>query len=290
MEQLLRETNKLGECILWCERSQALFWTDIPGCRLCRLSYPGLELSQWAMPERLCCFALTDDVDCLLLGLARQLAFFSLSTGQITPLMPVEAGLPGTRINDGRCDRQGRFVFGTINEDPARAAIGHFYRLNHDLSLQQLPLAPVAIANSICFSPDGKTMYYCDSPARAILCCTYDGPEFRSRLFADLQGQPGVPDGSIIDAEGYLWNAQWSGSCVTRYADSGKTDRQIFLPVSQVTCLAFGGETFSTLFVTTATEELSPAQRRQQPLAGSVFRHEVSGLRGLPEQRFSLHR
>lgn len=295
MKLVLDANNQLGECILWCERSQALFWTDIPGCSLYRLSYPQLDLSHWDMPERLACFALTGDSDSLLLGLATQLAFFSLSTQSLTHIAPVETDLPTTRINDGRCDRQGRFVFGTLNEDPERAAIGHFYRLNRDLSLEQLPIAPVAIANSICFSPDGKLMYYCDSLAKAIYCCDYDDhasssastSRFQPRLFADLQEEPGVPDGSIIDAEGYLWNAQWGGGSVTRYTPSGLVDQRICLPVTQTTCLAFGGAAFSTLFVTSATDELTPIQVQQQALAGSIFQQEFSTIRGLPESRFS---
>jgi len=288
MNLLLDAKNKLGECILWCERSKALFWTDISDCRLYRLRYPQLELSQWDMPERLSCFALTEDDDFLLLGLATRLAFFSISTRKITPIMPVEAGLPTTRINDGRCDRQGRFVFGTVNEDPERAGIAHFYRLNRDLSLEQLPLAPVAIANSICFSLDGKLMYYCDSLAKAIYCWPYDDHDAQPYLFANLQEQSGVPDGSVIDAEGYLWNAQWAGGCVTRYAPSGVIERQIFLPVTQTTCLTFGGFAFSTMFVTSATDELTPIQWHQQPLAGGIFQNEFLAIHGLPEQRFKL--
>lgn len=202
--------------------------------------------------------------------------------------MPVEAGLPTTRINDGRCDRLGRFVFGTVNEDPERAAIAHFYRLNRDLSLEQLPLPPVAIANSICFSLDGKLMYYCDSLAKAIYCWPYDDLDVQPYLFADLRDQVGVPDGSIVDADGYLWNAQWGSGSVTRYAPSGLIERQIFLPVTQTTCLTFGGNAFSTMFVTSATDELTPMQIDQQLLAGSIFQQEFSTIRGLPEQRFKL--
>lgn len=281
--------NKLGECVLWCEQKQALYWTDIVGRKLSRLTVPQQVLTEWPMPEPLACLALTDAEDVLLLGLASRLAFFSLSTQTITTICSVEADLPTTRINDGRCDRQGRFVFGTLNQHPDRSRLASFYRLGADLVLERLPLAPVAIANSICFSPNGARMYYCDSLARAIYCCDYDqtaGAAFVPQLFADLRDQPGVPDGSVVDATGHLWNAEWGGAAVRRYSPDGQCVQQLRLPVTQPTCPAFGGADFDTLFVTSATDELTSAQLLAQSGAGGLFRHQFADLRGLPEQRF----
>ncbi len=289
MQLFLDSHNQLGECVLWCEKTQALFWTDIVAGKLCRLTVPGKVKTEWAMPEPLASFALTDQDDILLLGLASRLAFFSLSTHTITTICSVEADLPTTRINDGRCDRAGRFVFGTLNQEPGRARLASFYRLNHDLVLERLPLAPVAIANSICFSPDGARMYYCDSLAKAIYCCDYDNDSaaaFVPQLFTDLRDQAGVPDGSVVDAAGYLWNAVWGGAAVKRYSPDGLCVLQLDLPVSQPTCPAFGGADFNTLFVSSATDELTPEALSAQPLAGALFAHQFAGLRGLPEQRF----
>ncbi|MGS0740734.1 SMP-30/gluconolactonase/LRE family protein [Glaciimonas sp. GG7] len=295
---LIDGQHLLGEGVLWCERTGRLLWTDILASRLwCHTPAKGDVASftqSWAMPEMLATFALTNDDDRLLLGLASQLAWFNFSSGKITTIVTVEAELAVTRINDGRCDRQGRFVFGTKTDAPDHAATCSFYRLNIDLTLERLPLAAVAISNSICFSPDGATMYYCDTISNTIRCCDYaslDGAASlvafsNDRLFADMHDQPGSPDGSTIDSEGCLWNAQWGGYRVVRFTPDGSVDRIIAIPVSQPTCVAFGGAGLSTLFVTTAREDLSIDAILAEPHSGGVFSVASGDIRGLPEGRF----
>ena len=200
--------NQLGEGVLWCPRAQALYWTDILASTLWRHTPHDGTTRQWPMPERLASFALCEADGWLLLGLASQLAFFHLDSGALQPIADVEPDLP-TRVNDGVCDRQGRFIFGTLHETEAgvpKQPIGGFYRLNADLSLQRLPLPSVAISNSLAFSPDGGTMYFCDSPTRRIQCCDYavDGSVGAPRVFVDVAGIPGEPDGSTVDAGGGL--------------------------------------------------------------------------------------
>jgi L-arabinonolactonase len=284
LELMVDARNQLGECVLWCERTERVLWTDILGSTLWAHHPASGATASWPMPERLASFALTGSDDRLLLGLASQLAFFDFSTGAVTPICEVEAGLT-TRLNDGRCDRQGRFVFGTFNEVEPRAPIGSFYRLGSDLKLERLPLAPVAIANSICFSPDGGTMYYCNSPDKAIRCCDYDGATGAisgDRVFAEVAGE-GEPDGSCIDADGYLWNAQWGGSKLVRYAPDGSIERSVATPAQQPSCVAFGGAGLGTLFATSARVGLdSPALQDGGMLAKSC----ADGIKGLPESRF----
>jgi len=282
--------HELGEGVLWCERSQTVFWTDIHASRLWNHDPASGATRSWSMPERLCCFAFTADARRLLIGLASRLAFFDLDTGSISPICRIEDDLPTTRLNDGRCDRQGRFVFGTLNEDAGRDPIASFYRLNADLSLERLALPGIAISNSICFSLDGKLMYHCDSMAGKIMVCDYDtdsGAVSHQRVFADLAQQPGGPDGSTVDAEGYLWNAQWGGARVVRFAPDGSIDRIVEVPTAQPSCVAFGGATFDTLFVTTAHEGMSAEQRAQDKLAGGLFSVPHLDVRGLPEVRFA---
>ncbi|MGB7195705.1 MAG: SMP-30/gluconolactonase/LRE family protein [Collimonas pratensis] len=281
--------HQLGEGVLWCQRTQRLLWTDILGARLWSLA-PATGVSQsWPMPERLATFALTADDDRLLLGLASQLAWFRFSEQSVTPICAVEAELPHTRVNDGRCDRFGRFVFGTKNDAADMAACAGFYRLNADLTLERLALPPVAISNSICFSPDGHTMYYCDSLSKKIHCCDYDtaaGTISGQRLFADLSAQPGEPDGSAVDSQGYLWNAQWGGHRVLRLAPDGSIERLLKVPVAQPSCVAFGGADLNDLYISSARESLSPEALLAEPAAGGLFHHHVADVRGLPEARF----
>lgn len=281
METIVNLNNQLGECVLWCERSGRALWTDILGATLYAHHPASGHTAAWPMPERLASFALTDDDDRLLLGLASQLAFFSFSTGDVNPIVQVEPDLP-TRLNDGRCDRAGNFVFGTLHELEPKAAVASFYRLNaEDLSLERLALRKVAIANSICFSPDGKVMYYCDSLDRAIRRCDYPSLD-NDRVFAATEGE-GEPDGSCVDAEGHLWNAQWGGARVVRYAPDGSIDRVVATPARQPTCVALGGEGLDVLLCSSATVGLAEPGARD----GTLLASQLADVKGLRESRFA---
>ncbi|WP_343204496.1 SMP-30/gluconolactonase/LRE family protein [Rhodanobacter sp. PCA2] len=287
-QAVLAAANTLGEGVVWCERTQALYWTDIQASTLWRHAPASGETKQWQLPERLASFALCETDGWLLLALASRLAFFRLADGALHTVCEVEPELP-TRCNDGGCDRQGRFVFGTLHE-PAdggpKQPIGGFWRLDAELSLERLPLEGVAISNSIAFSPDGGTMYYCDSLTRTIRCCAYGDTLGPSRLFADLRDCTGEPDGSCVDAEGGLWNAQWGLGRVLRYRPDGSVDRVLPVPASQPTRPAFGGAALDTLYVTSARDGLDADALAREPLAGALFAARVDA-RGLPEPRFA---
>ena len=286
LEMLIDAENQLGEGVLWCEHTQRVLWTDILGATLYAHHPASGKTAKWSMPEPLASFALTSSDDRLLLGLASQLAFFDFSSGAITPVCKVEEGLT-TRLNDGRCDRQGRFVFGTFNQAEPRERIGGFYRLNRELTLEKLPLPSCAIANSICFSPDGATMFYCNSPDRAIHCCDYDnetGAISGQRVFIELDGEAGEPDGSCVDADGYLWSAQWGASRVVRYAPDGKVERIIDTPALQPSCVALGGPGLGTLYVTSARVGMAEPAVHD----GALFHMALGDVCGIAEPRFAL--
>lgn len=279
--------NRLGEGVLWCDREQALYWTDIHAARLWRYAPASGKVDQWPLPERLASFALCEAEGWLLLALASRLAFFHPQRYELRELHRIGI-VPETRANDGACDRQGRFVFGTLHE-PARGpryAVGGFHRLHADLSLEALPLPRVAIANSVAFSPDGATMYFCDSLRKVIQHCDYGdalGPAFP---FADLTTQDGEPDGSVVDADGGLWNAQWGAARVVRYLPDGREDRRVSIPATQPTRPVFGGADLRTLYVTSAHDGLDADARERDRHAGDVFAF-TPGIAGLPEPRFA---
>ena len=288
VEILVDARARLGECALWCERSAALYWTDIEASTLSRWQSADASTRQWTLPERVGSFALCNTPSQLLLGLASGIALFNLDSGAMTPIIAVEPEHPTTRINDGRCDAQGRFVFGMFNQARHGAAIGHFYRVTSDLAVERLPLPRVAVANSIAFSPDGSRMYFTDTPTREIYCADYhaDGRIGPPTLFTRLAATEGMPDGSTVDAEGNLWNAQWDGGCVVRYDSAGVPTARVALPASRPTCPAFGGENFDRLFVTSARASLDETALRDQPAAGGVFAFSP-GCSGRPEHRFA---
>ena len=277
----------LGEGATWCATTGRFYWTDIEGARLWRYDPRDGRSMSWAMPERLATFALCADPHYLLLGLASRLAFFDLATGETLHIVDVEPGL-NTRVNDGRCDRQGRFVFGTKDEGSPLRAIGGFYRLDRDLTLERLPLPAPAISNSIAFSPDGATMYYCDSPTREIRACDYlaDGGIANDRVFARLTDATGEPDGSTVDRDGGLWNAQWGGARVVRYGADGVETERVDVPTVQPSCVALGGAQLGTLYITSARVGLDAAALAGDSRAGGVF-IATPARRGLPEPVFA---
>jgi L-arabinonolactonase len=277
---------RLGECPLWCDRTNSLWWTDIESRSISRRGADG-EVKHWSLPEKVGSFALCADDARLLLGLASGIALFDPSNGRMSELVPLNAGDPEIRINDGRCDRQGRFVFGLFNK--AAAPVGHFYRVSGDLRIERLPLPPAGVGNSIAFSPDGTTMYYADSPTRTIFSVDYraDGSLGEPRVFVVLPADAGFPDGSTVDAQGGLWNAQWMGSCVVRYDSTGRETARFALPVSKPTCPAFGGPQLDELYVTSARIGLDSDALQREPSAGGVIAL-TPGWRGLPESRFAL--
>jgi L-arabinonolactonase len=215
---------------------------------------------------------------------------FDLKSASKTELLPFEPDVPTTRLNDGRCDRFGRFVVGGLNEDglkPTSKVISY----GEDGTSTTL-IDGVGCSNSICFSPDGKVMYFTDTPSRTILKYDYDpatGAVENKRVFARLNDDEGNPDGSCIDSEGRLWNAQWDGGRVQCYEPDGLAGPTIYLPCPQVTCAAFGGEDLGTLYITSAREDLSAAEITKAPLSGALFAIDAKGLFGavgLPESHF----
>lgn len=274
-------TSLLGECPVWCERTERLFWTDIPGCELRALGPESGEVQRCSLPEPLGSFALTTDEDILLMGLASCLGYYNLSTGRFSKIIATP-GVAGTRINDGRCDRMGNFVFSTMDTGEPVQTIGRFHRLSAaTLETETLDLPEVVIPNSICFSPDGSTMYYADSLQGCIFCCDYPSLD-NQRVFTTVNGQ-GAPDGSCIDAQGFLWNAEWGGSRVVRYTHDGKVDRVIESPCVQTTCPVLAGPRYEELYSTSARIGLD----KPTDSDGALIQAEAVVAAGLPEERFT---
>lgn len=278
--------NKLGETPVWDMAEQALFWVDIEASTLFRLDPASGRMTDWHFPERIASFALRAQGG-FIVALASTLALFDPTSGRLERLPRPAAHTEGNRFNDGKCDRAGRFWVGSMNDSLARRS-GGLYRVDHDLTCTLIDEG-IGISNSLAWSPDNERMYFADTLTRELYVYDYDlltGIADNRRLFSNLAGQPGDPDGSTIDAEGFLWNAQWDGSRLVRYAPDGRIDRVVELPVQKPTSCAFGGADLATLYITSAVWDLSDAALAEQPQAGGVFAFEP-GVRGLPEPRFA---
>jgi sugar lactone lactonase YvrE len=188
------------------------------------------------------------------------------------------------RMNEGGCDPDGRFYCGSTAYGQ-RPGAGKLYRLDPDLSVRVV-LENVTVSNGLAWGPDGSLAYYNDTATYQISVFDYDKDAGLTdrRVFVDLSDEAKRPDGLTVDEEGGVWVALSNGGAVRRYAPEGTLDEVIELPARKVTACTFGGPDLDQLFVTTSREDLEPGD---DPLAGSLFRADDVGVRGLPVREFA---
>jgi sugar lactone lactonase YvrE len=279
-------TDFLGEGPSWSVAEQALYWVDIRAPAVRRWTLATGQVQSWDMPEPVSCLTPRAKGG-LLVALKSGPAAFDPATGAVEPFATAPGHGPSLRFNDGKCDRQGRLWVGTMSMAEGSGELGRVYRLD-DRGMQTM-LEGVAIPNCLCWSPDGRTMYFSDSPKRVIWAFPYDpdtGAIGERRVFANIDA-PMVADGGTVDSEGYLWSANYHGWRVTRFTPDGRVDRIVELPAAQITCCAFGGADLKTLFITSATQNLTPEALAAQPQAGALWAIDLE-VPGLPETPFAF--
>jgi len=288
----------LGENPIWDVDEQRLYWIDVFGGLVFRSTADGREIRVLEAPGHLSSLALRAGGGAIV-TMGTAIALLDLETGEAEPIFDLEAG-PGWSFNDGKVDRQGRFVTGTVDrgllETSARDLVdtltppSKLYRVDPDLQVHLLA-GGIGISNGPCFSPDGSTLYWNDSWARRTYAYDYDtstGEASQQRVVAAFGESAGVPDGATVDEEGFVWLASFNGGDVRRYAPDGTLDRQLPMPFGMPTSVAFGGPDLDILFVTsmggaTLDTELAPPG----PLGGCVLAVRGLGVRGVPERRFA---
>lgn len=277
----------LAEGPFWDAQDQTLYWADIVGRLACRLGPAGYR--QWQLAEPVSAFIPTQRGDALVTLASGVYRLDLNSTETDLERFCVADTTPGNRANEARCDAQGRLWLGTmqnnIAEDgsdlPITRRSGGLFRVDPDGSVTQL-LSDQGIVNTLLWSEAGdrvicgdtldESLYIHDLPddGRLVERRTWAGPHPR-----------GVPDGSAMDVEGYVWNARWGGHCLLRFAPDGCLDRIIELPVSHPTSCVFGGPDLTRLYVTSARPGKSAAE-----LDGAVLMADV-GIAGMPCTRFA---
>ena len=282
---------ELGEGIQWRGDTQRLYWTDIHGKRFWSCDAEGGAAVTVDLPERLGSFAF-DPAGAILAAFESGLFRVDPATWRRERLSDFEPDRPSTRYNDGRCDRQGRFLAGGMNEDGLKPS-SSLTRYGAAAGVETLGVetlaAGIGCSNAIAFSPDGRRLYFADTPTRTIRAYDYDpagGPLGRRAVFAEMAEDEGFPDGACVDAEGRLWNAQFNGARVQCFTADGERRTRVRLPVPQVTCCCFGGPALDRLYITTARENMSEEDVAAAPLSGSLFVAEP-GATGLEEVRFA---
>jgi L-arabinonolactonase len=271
----------LGEVPRWHPSERALYWIDAFKPAIHRLHPASGALESWTPPEKLGSFAPRAGGGLLIAGRGG-LAHYDPESATLDRIVDPEAGGAVNILNDGRCDRRGRFWVGSMSKTMQRAS-GRLYRLERG-HLDTVDDG-IWVANGVCWSPDDRRMYLADSHVKTIFVYDFDlaagmiGPR---RVFATMQDRRGVPDGSSVDAEGCIWNAVFDGGCVVRYAPDGCIRSTVQLPVSRPTACTFGGADLATLYVTTARFRLAPDKLAAEAHAGGLLALDV-GVKGLPE-------
>lgn len=284
---LLRAEALLGEGPLWSPRDGRLYWVDILAPAI-HATDPATGRDEMTPVEELV-GALGLRADGGFVAAARSgLRSFEPGRGLGEILAAPLAKDSGARLNDGKCDRRGRFWVGTTALDTTPDG-GALFRLDPGGAAQVMQTG-LHVANGMGFSPDDELFYLADSARRRIDVFDLDlatGTLANRRRFAEMAEGEGVPDGLTVDAEGCVWVALWDGWRVARFDPRGRLDRVVSLPVPRPTSVAFGGPDLSTLYVTSARVRLSAAELAEAPLSGSVFAVETEGVHGLPEPDFA---
>lgn len=276
-----KQRDLLGKGPIWSVAEQALYWVDIRRPALRRVDEVTGVVETRDMPAMVGAIALTATPRRLVVALAERIVLYDWRTRAMDTVAELPRRIPGHRFNDGRCDRQGRFWVGTMH-DVTRAAEGTLFRLD------PAGLAPIlddiAMPNSLAWSPDGRVMYFADSARHAIHRHDY-APESGTPGPASVlvtTDPPGFPDGSTVDADGFVWNAEFDAARVVRYSPRGKVNRVVNLPVNRPTACAFGGPYLQRLYITTASQDMDERALAAEPLAGALLTIDA-GVRGLPE-------
>lgn len=280
----------LGEGPFWDAGAGRLLWVDIVGRQVHALDPRTGLIQQWATPQ-LVSAAVPARSGALML--AMQNGVYRLDPEQETLRLFCRADADlENRSNECRCDPQGRLWLGTmqnnIAEDGASRPVTRFsgglFVVEPDGRSRRM-LSEVGIPNTLAWSPEGERLYFADSRRNLIWRFRYDpdGPRLHDREVF-VEGGSGVPDGSAVDVDGFLWTARWGAGCLIRYAPDGRTDRIINVPARQPSSCAFGDEDLKTLYVTTAEHGLGA--QSVGPFDGRLLQLRVE-TPGLPLPMFA---
>lgn len=285
---LLDIKTTLGEGPLWDVKQQRFYFIDSMDGRVFRCTDQGTELRAWDVPGKIGSMALRKDGEGAVVALDRGFYVLDFATGDCDLIHDPEPDRPANRINDGKVDRRGRFFAGsmdTMEEGPN----GALYRMDPDFSVYKVD-TDIIVSNGPCFSPDDKTFYFADSWSGVIWAYDYDvetGALSNRRDFVSVdRSNEGAADGSTVDAEGCLWNANVYAGRLYRWTPEGEVDRVIDMPVRKVTSVMFGGPNLDTLYVTSMAKPPLPRFPGDGVQRGSVFAITGLGITGVPEPRF----
>lgn len=277
--------DALGEGPLWDVDEQRLYWIDSYGPAVFSCDAAGGDRKRWAVPEPVGSLALREKGGAIL-ALRGGFHALDFGTGDVSLIHETQPGELRPRLNDGKVDRQGRFLAGSMDYQE-QEGVGKLFRLDHDLSVHELDDG-IICSNGPCFSLDGRTLYFADTGRRAIYAYDYDtttGDVRSRRVFASFESQRGLPDGATVDEDGFVWSCEVYSGRLIRFDPNGVVDRIVGLPVQSTTSLTFGGADLDIAYVTSMARPFNYEYHKERE-AGCVFAVHGLGIRGVPEPRF----
>ncbi len=276
----------VGEGPVWDERTRKLVWVDIPGCAVHHYDpATGADMAIDLGDRMPGCILIRDSGG---YAVGAQHGFFAMADSNLlTQICEIEADDPVNRMNDGKCDRAGRIWAGTMAHAENIPGSGNFYRIDPDHSVTKI-LDGITISNGTDWSLDNSLMYYIDSPTQNIDVFDFDPASGVAANRQPLvQIEEGIwPDGLTVDAAGNIWLALFGGSAVRCYSPEGKLQEVIELPTANITSVAFGGDDYMDLYITSAANKLSSSELDAQTGPGGLFVCRP-GVRGQPAATFA---
>jgi len=278
---------KLGEGAVWNLDTEELYWIDIEGKKL-HIYHPETKSNTTlAVPSRIGTVVPTTSKDTVVVALQDGVYYMNTKTGGLQQLSDVEQQMTANRFNDGKCDPSGRFWVGSValDETPEAANLYMIDALGH----AELKNDSVTISNGIVWTKDKKTMYYIDTPTAQIKAYDYNdttGQITNERIAVNVPNSLGFPDGMTIDENDHLWVGMWNGNAVICFdPETGKVLSKINVPAHNVTSCAFGGKNLDTLYITTASVDMTAEEHDTFPLAGALFKVSP-GVKGVKSNHF----
>jgi sugar lactone lactonase YvrE len=284
--------DRCGEGVLWHPQEEAVYWTDINRFLIHRFDPVRATVQSWFFDEPVTAVLLTDREDTLAVSLGSKIILWQPASDSRRDQGFRLHNWPAVRLNDAGVDPRGAIWVGSMrnnvkkdgSEAQAGGLDGVLYQVHPNGTVREWQ-NQIGIANTIVWSPDKTRFYFADSLANVVFAYQYDesvGAIHNRSTFFDAFPR-GLPDGSTIDEEGYLWNCRWGGACIVRLSPSGQVDRTIEMPTRNITNCTFGGKLLDVLYITSAASPTDPGDR----LAGSLFALQTD-TRGLPENRFRI--
>jgi len=279
---------RLGESPVWDPDLKRLFWVDVLAQTVWSLDPVTGAQTAIQAPDLVGNLVLGAP-GTLVAGLRRAVSRLDIATGTFTPILTPPGLTDVERLNDGKTDRQGRYLTGSLIPAGVHPPSGKLFRFAPGRAPEVLANG-IEISNAICFSPTGDRLYFADSLRMTIWTYAYDletgalGPQ---EVLIDTTALGSAPDGATVDAEGRLWVAMVQGGQIACINPQGRVEHRIDLPIPFPSCPAFGREGLDTLYVT-AIADSGGRLVSDHPDAGRLMAIEGLGATGIAETRCRL--